>query len=80
MDLISSNIAEDQKSVAMAISNGFEGIGCLFVEEPCQSTNVRSVKPLPPLLKFCLCNKTRITVMSATMFPHTWNGFEIDHS
>ena len=26
---------------------------------------------------FCLCNKTRITTMPATMFLHTWNGFEI---
>ena len=27
-----------------------------------------------------LCNKTRITALPAEMFPHTRNGFEIDHS
>jgi len=28
----------------------------------------------------CLCYRTRITAMPATMFLHTWNGFEIDPS
>ena len=59
-DLITPSIAEDQKSKAMVISNKFEGIGCLFFEERWQSTILRSVQPLPPLLNLCLCYKTRI--------------------
>jgi len=78
--LIMPSIAEDQKSKPTANSNEFEGIGCLFFEERWQSTIVRSVQPLPPLLSLCLCYRTRITAMPATMFLHTWNGFEIDHS
>jgi len=74
------SIAEDQKSETMANSNEFKGIRCLFFEERWQSTIVRSVQPLPPLLSFCLCYKTRITALPATMFLQTWNGFEIDLS
>jgi len=76
--LITPSIAEDQKSKATTNSNEFEGIGCLFFEERWQSTIVRSVQPLPPLLSLCLCYKTRITAMPATMFLQTWNEFEID--
>jgi len=71
------SIAEDQKIKATVNSNEFEGIGCLFFEERWQSTIVWSVQSL---LNLCLCYKTRITVMPATMFLHTWNGFEIDPS
>ena len=74
------SIAEDWKCKATVILRGFEGIGCLFFEERWQSTIVRSVQPLPPLLCFCLCYRTRITAMPATLFLHTWNGFEIDPS
>ena len=56
MDLITHSIAEDQKTKSTAKSNGFQGIGCLFFEERWQSTIVRSVQPLPPLLRVCLCN------------------------
>jgi len=79
-DFIMPSIAKDQKSKATANSNEFEGIGCLFFEERWQSTIIQSVQPLPPLLSLCLCYKTRITAMPATMFLHTWNGFEIDPS
>ena len=78
--LITPSIAEDQKSKATANSNEFEGIGCLLFEERWQSTIVRSLQPLPPRLSLCLCYRTRITAMPATMFLHTWNGFEIDPS
>jgi len=78
--LITPSIAEHQKSKATVISNEFEGIGCLFFEECWQSTIVRSVQPLPPLLSLCLCYKTRITALPATMFLHTGNGFEVDPS
>jgi len=44
------SIAEDHKSEATTNSNGFEDIGCLFFEERWQSTIVRSVQSLPPLL------------------------------
>ena len=62
--LITPSIAEDRKSKATANSNEFEGIGFLFFEERWQSTIVRSVQPLPPLLSLCLCYRTRITTMS----------------
>jgi len=75
-----SSIAEDHKNKATVISNEFEGIRCLFFEERWQSTIVRSVQPLPPLLRVCLCYKTRITATPATMFLQTLNGFEIDPS
>jgi len=78
--LITPSIAEDQKSKTTVNSNEFEGIGCLFFEERWQSTIVRSVQPLPPLLSLCLCYRTRITATPATMFLHTWNDFEIDPS
>jgi len=78
--LITSSIVEDQKSKTTVNSNEFEGIRFLFFEERWQSTIVRSVQPLPPLLNLCLCYRTRITAMSATMFLQTWNGFEIDPS
>jgi len=78
--LITPSIAEYQKSKETVNSNEFEGIGCLFFEDRWQSTIVRSVQPLPPLLSLCLCYRTRITSMPATMFLHTWNGFEIDPS
>ena len=45
-DLITSSIAEDQKSKATTNSNESEGIGCLFFEECWQSTIVQSVQPL----------------------------------
>jgi len=76
--LITPSIAEDQKSKATANSNEFEDIWCLFFEKRWQSTIVQSIQPLPPLLNLCLCYRTRITAMPATMFLHTWNGFEID--
>jgi len=78
--LITPSITKDQKSKATVISNEFEGIVCLFFEERWQSTIVRSVQPQPPLLSLCLYYRTRITVMPATMFLHTGNGFEIDPS
>jgi len=78
--LITPSIAEDQKSKATVISNEFEGIGCLFFKERWQSTIVRSVQPLPPLLSLCLCYRTRITATPAAMFLHTGNVFEIDPS
>jgi len=78
--LTTPNIAEDYKSKAMANSNEFKGIGCLFFEERWQSANVRSVQPLPPLHSLCLCYTTRITAMPATLFLHTWNGFKIEPS
>jgi len=52
---------------------------CSFVER-WQSTILRSVQPLPPLHRVCLCYKTRITALPATMFLHTLNAFEIDPS
>jgi len=67
MDLISSNIALDWKSVTTAL-------------ERWQRTIVRTVQPLPPLLCSCLCNKTRITALPAEMFLQTRNAFEIDLS
>ena len=78
--LITSSIAEGQKSKSTANSNEFEGIGCLFFGEHWQSTILRSVQPLSPLLNLCLCYNTRIIAMPATMFLRTWNGFEIDPS
>jgi len=78
--LITSSIIEDQKSKATTNSNGFEAIGCLLFEERWQSTIVRSVQPLPPLLRVCLCYRTRITATPATLFLQTYNGFEIDPS
>ena len=52
---------------------------CSFVKR-WQSTIVQSVQPLLPLHIVCLCYKTRITALPATMFLHTWNAFEIDPS
>ena len=75
-----SSIAEDQKSEATVNSNKFEGIGCLFFEERWQSTIVRNVQPLSPLLSLCLCCRTRITALPAKMFLQNLNGFEIDPS
>jgi len=63
-----------QQSEATTILKGFESIRCLFFGERWQSTIVRSVQPLPPLLCFCLCYRTRITALPATMFPLNWNG------
>jgi len=56
-DWITPIIAEDWKSEAMANSNEFEVIGCLFVGESWKRTIVRSVQPLPPLL--CFLSATR---------------------
>jgi len=78
--LITPSIAKDQKSKATTNSNEFEGIGCLFFEERWQSTILRSLQPLSPLLSLCLCYRTRITATPATMFLPTWNGFDIDPS
>jgi len=75
--LITPSIAEDQKSKATVISNEFEGIGWLFFEERWQSTIVRSVQPLPPLLSLCLCYRTRIRATLATMFLHTWMDLKL---
>jgi len=51
-DLITPIIVEDWKNKATTISNGFEDIGCLFFGERWKRTIVRSVQPLPPLLRF----------------------------
>jgi len=51
-DWITPIIAEDWKNKATAISNGFEGIECVFIRERWKRTIVRSVQPLPPLLWF----------------------------
>ena len=48
------SIAKEWKSEATTILKGFEGIGCLFFEKRWQSTIVRSVQPLSPLLCLCL--------------------------
>ena len=53
-DWITPIIAEDWENKTMAISNGFEGIGCLFSWERWKRTFVRSVQSLSPLLCF-LC-------------------------
>jgi len=79
-DLITSNITEDQKSEATTNLKGFESIGCLFSQDRWKRTIVRNVQPIPPLLCLCLCIKTRITAMPATMFLQTRNAFEIDPS
>jgi len=54
-DWITPIIAEDWENKTTAISNGFEGIGCLFSWERWKRTFVRSVQPLSPLLCFCVC-------------------------
>jgi len=74
------SIAKDWKSVITVLKMKFESIGCLFYQERWQRTIVRTVQPLPPLLCSCLCNKIRITALSAEMFLHTRNAFEIDPS
>ena len=74
-DLISSSIAEEWKSEATTNLKGFESIRCLFSQERWQRTIVRTVQPLPPLLCSCLCIKTRITAMPATMWRDFKRGF-----
>jgi len=72
------NIAKEWKRGTTTNSKGFKSIG--FKTTNSRGTIMRSVQPLPPLLRVCLCYKTRITTLSATMFLHTWNAFEIDPS
>jgi len=54
-DWITPIVAEDWENKTTAISNGFEGIECLFSWERWKKTFVRSVQPLPPLLCFYVC-------------------------
>ena len=70
-------IAKEWKRVTTANSKEFKSIGCLFLFEALTKYKVRIVQPLSPLPRVCLCYKTRITALPATVFLHTWNGFEI---
>jgi len=73
-------IVKERKRVTTANSKGFKSIGCLFLFEALTKYKVQTVQPLSPLPRVYLCYKTRITALPATVFLHTWNGFEIAHS
>jgi len=77
-DLITHIIAEDWKNKAMANSNGFEDIRCLFFGERWKRTIVRSVQPLSPLLWYVSAIGQEQQLCLHQCVLQTWNGFEID--